>query len=81
MLSLEAAQMGPLEGIFLCLYFSIGPNPFFQFINALLTKDALEKQMVHCFTFQTTNWACFNIDDSNKLKAMFFFQTIVERLP
>ena len=37
--------------------------------------------MVHCFTFQTANWACVNIDDSSKLKAMFCFQTIVEREP
>ena len=81
MLSLEAAHMGPLEGMFQCLYFAIGPNPFFQFIYALLTKGALEKQMVHRFTFQTANWACVNIDDSSKIKAMFCFQTIVERQP
>ena len=43
MISLEAAQIRPPEGIFQCLYFSIGPNPFFQFIYALLTKGALEK--------------------------------------
>ena len=81
MLSLKAAQMGSPEGIFLCIYFSIGPNSFFHYIYALLTKGALEKQMVHCFTFQTANWACVNIDDSSKLKAMFCFQTIVEREP
>ena len=43
MLSLEAAQMGPHEGIFQCLYFDIGANPFFLFIYALLTKGCIGK--------------------------------------